>query len=42
MDARRQWFYMAVLLILLLGCVVVIFVLEGIGHVWQMMVLGGG
>jgi hypothetical protein len=41
MDARRQWVYLAGIMALGTFCLLLLFVAEGLRHVWVMMVLGG-
>jgi hypothetical protein len=41
MDARRQWYLLAGLMLVLAGCLVLIYAAEGLRHFWTMMILGG-
>jgi hypothetical protein len=41
MDARRQWVYLAYLMLILAGCLVLIYAAEGLRHFWIMMIMGG-
>jgi hypothetical protein len=41
MDARRQWVYLAYLLLILAAGLVLIYFIEGLAHFWRMMIMGG-